>query len=414
VTVYTPFPKVIFAGVNEFADNTISDISISLGRRDIYEQALVGIANVRLWTDADTALNVNLSDSVQIQIQDSTGTYQPIYTGTISDLNVSLDAYCSEGSVAIYSITAVGPLALLNRYTAGVDGYAKEFDGTRILNILTDAFLQSWDEVVPDLTWSAVSSLATWANFDGTNQTLVDNLVSDIDTPGSFELTAYNDGPINALTLAQDAAQSGRGFLYEAPSGEIFYDSYDSRATQVPLTLTEDDLLAVGLRQAAQWSEIVNEVTLSYKNNQEVFAADYTSQQSFGELSGFRATQLENGADAQSQANNFLLSRAYPRTYPEELTIPLHSPTVSDVTRDALISMKVGSAVYTQDLPAVFGGTFDGFVEGIIWNVDRYTANMTLICSAISETYPHLIWLQIAPTVTWAGYTPSTTEWQDL
>jgi hypothetical protein len=414
VTVYTPFPKVIFAGVNEFADNTISDISISLGRRDIYEQALVGIANVRLWTDADTALNVNLSDSVQIQIQDSTGTYQPIYTGTISDLDVSLDAYGSEGSVAIYSITAVGPLALLNRYTTGGLGFAKEFDGTRILNILTDAFLQSWDEVVPDLTWSAVSSLATWANFDGTNQTLVDNLVTDIDVPGSFELTAYSDGPANALTLAQNAAQSGRGFLYEAPSGEIFYDSYDSRATQVPLTLTEDDLLAVGLRQAAQWSEIVNEVTLSYKNNQEVFAADYTSQQSFGELSGFRATQLENGTDAQSQADNFLLSRAYPRTYPEELTIPLHSPTVSDVTRDALITMKVGSAVYTQDLPAVFGGTFDGFVEGIIWNVDRYTANMTLICSAISETYPHLVWLQIAPTVTWAGYTPSTTEWQDL
>jgi hypothetical protein len=414
VTVYTPFPKVIFAGVNEFADNTISDISIILGRRDIYEQALVGIANVRLWTDADTALNVNLSDSVQIQIQDSTGTYQPIYTGTISDLDVRLDAYGSEGSVAIYSITAVGPLALLNRYTTGGLGFAKEFDGTRILNILTDAFLQSWDEVVPDLTWSDVSSLATWENWDGTNQTLVDNLVSDIDVPGSFELTAYNDGPINALTLAQDAAQSGRGFLYEAPSGEIFYDSYESRATQTPLTLTEDDLLAVGLRQAAQWSEIVNEVTLSYKNNQEVFAADYTSQQSFGELSGFRATQLENGTDAQSQADNFLLSRAYPRTYPEELTIPLHSPTVSDLTRDALISMKVGSAVYTQDLPAVFGGTFDGFVEGIIWNVDRYTANMTLICSAISETYPHLIWLQIAPTVTWAGYTPSTTEWQDL
>lgn len=414
MTVYTPYPKVIFAGVNEFADNTISDISISLGRRDIYEQALVGIANVRLWTDADTALNVNLSDSVQIQIQDSTGTYQPIYTGTISDLDVSLDAYGSEGSVAIYSITAVGPLALLNRYTTGGDGFHKEFDGTRILNILTDAFLQNWDEVVPTLTWSDVSSLATWANFDGTNQTLVDNLVTDIDTPGSFELTAYSDGPANALTLAQNAAQSGRGFLYEAPSGEIFYDSYDSRATQTPLTLTENDLLAVGLRQAAQWSEIVNDVTLTYKNNQEVFAADYTSQQSFGELSGFRATQLENGTDAQSQADNFLLSRAYPRTYPEELTIPLHSPTVSDVTRDALITMKVGSAVYTQDLPAVFGGTFDGFVEGIIWNVDRYTANMTLICSAISETYPHLIWLQIAPTVTWAGYTPSTTEWQDL
>jgi len=414
VTIYTPFPKVIFAGVNELPDNTISDISISLGRRDIYEQALVGIANVRLWTDADTALNVNLSDSVQIQIQNSTGTYQTIYTGTISDLDVSLDAYGSEGSVAVYSITAVGPLALLNRYTTGGLGFAKEFDGTRILNILSDAFLESWDEVGPTLTWSTVSSLATWDNWGGGTQTLVDNLIADIDTPGTYELTAYSDGVANALTLAQNAAQSGRGFLYEAPDGSIHYDSYTSRATLTPLTLTDDDLLAVGLRQAAQWSEIVNDVTLTYKNNQEKYAADYTSQQSFGKLSGSRYTQLEKGLDAQSQADAFLESRAYPRTYPEELTIPLHSPTVSDATRDALILMHVGSAIYTQDLPAVFGGTFDGFVEGIKWNLDRYTATMTLICSAISETYPSQVWLQIAPTVTWVGYTPNTTEWQDL
>jgi hypothetical protein len=414
VTVYTPYPKVIFAGVNEYADSTISNISISLGRRDIYEQALVGIANVSLWTDADTALNVNLSDSVEIQIKDTDDVYQTIYTGTISDIDIGLDAYGEIGSVARYNLTAVGPLAILNRYTTGGDGFAKEFDGTRVLNILSDAFLENWDEVVPTLTWSAVSSLATWDNWGGANQTLVDNLIADIDTPGTYELTAYSDGVANALTLAQNAAQSGRGFLYEAPNGEIHYDSYTSRATLTPLTLTDDDLLAVGLRQAAQWSEIVNDVTLTYKNNQEKYAADYTSQQSFGELSGSRATQLENGSDAQSQADAFLESRAFPRTYPEELTIPLHSPTVSDATRDALILMHVGSAVYTQDLPAVFGGTFDGFVEGIKWNLDRYTATMTLICSAISETYPHAIWLQIAPTVTWAGYTPSTTEWQDL
>lgn len=414
MTVYTPYPKVVFAGVNEFADNTISNISISLGRRDIYEQALVGIANVRLWTDASTALNVNLSDSVAIQIKDSTNTYRTIYTGTISDLDISLDAYGSQGSVAVYSITAVGPLALLNRFTTGGSGFAKEFDGTRVLNILSDAFLENWAEVVPTLTWSDVSNIATWENYGGANQALVDNLIADIDTPGTYELHAYSDGVTNALSLAQLAAQSGRGFLYEAPNGEIHYDSYTSRATQSPLTLTDDDLLAVGLRQAAQWSEIVNDVTLTYKANAEKYAADYTSQQSYGELSGTRSTQLENGTDAQNQADAFLESRAYPRTYPEELTIPLHSPTVTDATRDALILMHVGSAVYTQDLPAVFGGTFDGFVEGIKWNIDRYTANMTLICSAISETYPNIVWLQIAPTVTWAGYTPTTTEWQDL
>lgn len=414
MTEYTPYPKVIFAGANEYADNTISNISISLGRRDIYEQANPGIANVRLWTDASTALNVNLSDSVEIQIKDSTNTYQTIYTGIISDLDITLDAYGSDGSIAIYNITAVGPLALVNKHTTGGAGFAKEFDGTRVLNILSDVFLQDWSEIPADLTWAAVSNIATWANWDGSNITLVNDLIADIDTPGTYELAAYSGGLTDALALVQSAAQSGRGFLYEAPDGSLHYDSYSARASYVPLTLTADDLLASGLRQAAQWSEIVNDVTVTYHNGGEAYAADYTSQQSFGQLAGTRSTTLHNSVDAEIQATAFLESRAFPRTYPEELTIPMHSPTVGNATRDALIVMKVGSAIYTQQLPAVFGTTFDGFVEGMKWQIDRYTADLTLVCSALSETFPHKVWLQIAPTVTWASYTPSTEEWMDL
>jgi len=414
VTTYTPYPKVIFAGINEYVDNTISGISLQLGRRNIYEQAQVGIASISLWTDADTPLDVNLSDSVSVQIQNTNATYNTLFTGTISDIDVTLQGYGDIGSVAVYKITGVGVLAQLNRRLTGAVNYAKEFDGTRIYNILYDAFVQDWSEVPPTLTWSAVSNIVTWESWDATNALLLDNLAAQIDVAGDYELEAYNDGVINAWTLAQNAANSGRGFLYEADDGTLFYDSYSSRATQVPLTLTGDDLLSAGLRQAAQWSEVVNDVTVTYKANAEAYAADFVSQQSYGQLSGTRATQLEKSADAQSQAEAFLESRAYPRTYPERLSIALHSPTVSDATRDALISMHVGASVFTQDLPAVFGTTFDGFVEGMTWNIDRYTATVSLTCSAVSETYPHLVWLQIAPTVTWAGYTPSTTEWQDL
>ena len=413
MTTYTPYPKVIFDGGIEYTDNTISNITISKGRRDIYEQGQVGVANVELWTDANTALNVNLSDSLVIQIQNSSGVYKTIYTGTISDIEITLDDYGSIGSVARYKITGVGVLALLNKHVTGALGFNAEFDGTRIYNILSDAFLQDWSELAPTLTWQQISALATWANWDATNSALLNSLTAQIDT-GDYELHAYSDGEANALTLAQDAAQSGRGYLYELADGTLAYDSYSSRASQTPLTLTADDLLANGLRQAAQWSEVVNDVTVSYKNNQEKYAADATSQQVYGQLAGSRQTQLEHGTDAQAQANAFLESRAYPRTYPEELTIPLHSPTVSNATRNALIDMHVGASVYTNELPAVFGTTFDGFVEGMRWDIDRYTANLTLVCSAVSETYPHKIWLQIAPTVTWAGYTPITTEWQDL
>jgi hypothetical protein len=202
--------------------------------------------------------------------------------------------------------------------------------------------------------------------------------------------------------------------LYEGRDNQLYYDAYSDRVNYVPITLTADDLLADGLRQAAQWSEIVNDVTITYKNGQTKNAADAQSQFTFGLLSGGKSTSLENGADAERQAEDYLASRAYPRTYPEDLTVPLHSPTVSDATRDALITMEVSRAVYTQALPAVFGGTFDGFIEGIKWNLTRYTANITLVCSAQSETYPHQIWLQIPPLLTWAEYTPTSEEWIDL
>lgn len=413
MTVYTPYPKVIFAGATEYADNTVANISVTLGRRDIFEQALPANISIELWTDANSPLNVNLSDSVAVQIQDSNGDYQQIVGGIVSDIDISLAAYGDEGSIAIYRITAVGILAALQKRLVGANGYPKQFDGDRIYDILYEAFITSWNEVAPTLTWQQVPANTTWNSYEGTNQALIDGLATNIAQGGDFELTAYSDGETDALTLAQAAAQSGRGFLYESEDNDIHYQTYSTRSSLTPLTLTADDLLADGLRQAAQWSEIVNDVTVTYKNNQSERAADGDSIFSYGQLSGTRNTQLEHDYDALSQAEAFVASRAYPRTYPEELAIALHSPTVSDATRDALIALTVGYPIYTSALPTVFGGVFDGYVEGIKWRLTRYTAEMTLICSALSETYPHQIWLQIAPSVTWATYN-STTEWQDL
>jgi hypothetical protein len=171
--------------------------------------------------------------------------------------------------------------------------------------------------------------------------------------------------------------------------------------------------LAGGLRTAAQWGEIVNDVNVTYRAGTEN-ARDENSIIQYGQLSGSRTTQLHDASAALSQAQDFLESRAYPRIYPEQITIPLHSPTVSDATRDALAAVYNGLRVDTSALPAVFGTTFDGFVEGYTWNLTRYTADLALTCSAYSETYLSIIWDQIPPTTTWAGYTPSTTEWDDL
>jgi hypothetical protein len=413
VTTYDPYPTVTFGGTTTYADKTISSISIRSGRNDVTEQPQPGFASISLWTDASEPLDVALSQSVTISIDKGTSGTQQIFYGTISDIDISLAQYGSEGSVAVYSITAIGPLGQLNRRLVGSTNFPKQFDGDRVLAILTEAFLTEWDDVSPTLTWAGLPAGATWESYDAVGQSLVDDLIANVDTPGQYELEVYNDGVTDAWTLAQIAANSGRGVLWECSCGEIHYDDYLARATATPLVLTGDDLLAQGLRTSAQWGEIVNDVTVTYRAG-STNARDEQSIILYGQLSGTRSTVLQKLADAEGQAEDFLESRAYPRMYPEQLTIPLHSPTVSDATRDALAGVYNGLRVSTEELPAVFGTTFDGFVEGYTWNLTRYTAELALTCSAYSETYSSVIWYQIPPTTTWAGYTPSTTEWQDL
>jgi len=413
VTTYDPYPTVTFAGATTYADQTISSISIRSGRNDVTTQPQPGFASISLWTDASDPLNVALSQSVSISIDKGTTGTQEIFAGIISDIDISLQAYGSDGSIAIYTITAVGPLSQLNRHLVGGSNYAKEFDGTRILNILSEAFLQSWSDVGATITWDGLPTETTWASYDATNVALVDNLTANVDVPGVYELMAYSDGEADAYTLAINAANSGRGVLWEGGDGDLHYDDYASRSSASPLTLTADDILAQGLRTQAQWGEIVNDVNVTYRAGTEN-ARDENSIIQYGQLSGTRTTQLHNAADALAQANDFLESRAYPRMYPETITIPLHSPTVTDATRDALVAVYNGLRINTSALPTVFGTIFDGFVEGYTWNLTRYTAELALTCSAYSETYLSIIWDQIPPTTTWAGYTPSTQAWQDL
>jgi hypothetical protein len=412
VTDYEPYPTVTFGGTTTYADKTISSISIRMGRNDVIEQPQPGFASIRLWTDASEPLDVALSQSVAISIDKGTSGTQQIFYGTISDIDISLEAYGSEGSIAIYSITAVGPLAQLNRHLSAAS-FPKEFEGTRILAILTDAFTTTWADVSATITWQDLPNDVTWASYDAISQALADNLVTNIDAPGQYELEAYTGGVSNSLSLAQIAAQSGRGILWESGLGEIYYDDYSARQSAVAYALTADDLLARGLQTAAQWGEIVNEAIVTYRAGEAV-ARDETSVVLYGALTGTRTTQLHNLADAQEQADDFIASRAYPRMYPETLTVPLHSPTVSDATRDQMAAIYCGLRVSTDALPAVFGINFDGFVEGWDWNITRYTSDISLKCSAYSETYLSIIWNQEPPNLTWASYTPTIEEWDDL
>jgi hypothetical protein len=203
MTSYSPNPTVTIDGVLFDSDYALSSVRIVSGRKDVLNQAEPSYANIELWTDADTPLDVELSDSISVSIDKGTSGTQTIFTGTISDVSISLPEYGEVGSIARYSLTAVGALALLNKRLAGGAGFAKEFDGTRILNILTEAFLTSWDDLDSVTTWNDLPPSVTWASYDGSSLDLVDDLAANVDVAGNYELTAYSDGRRQRLRNSQ-------------------------------------------------------------------------------------------------------------------------------------------------------------------------------------------------------------------
>jgi hypothetical protein len=413
VTLYDPKPTVEVNGVALSDDVIINQISISYGRNDIFTQPQPGYASFELWTDADISIDIELSNQITIDVLAATTGTKRLFTGTISDIQISLGGFGSDGGYAIYRVTALGPLALLNKRTAGSGGYSKEFEGDRIYEICYEAFVTVWSEL-SDTAWDALPISGTWDTFEAASITLVDNLATDIDQPGQYELTAYSDGIANALTLAQDAAQSGRGILYERGDGSINYDDFLKRLTYTPVTLGADEILVDGLTTDAQWSEIVNDATVTYKANAEKNWRDEQSVQLYGELVGSRSTQLENATDAENQAFAFVEARAYPRTYPAFLSVALHSPTVTDAKRDELLDVFCGTPLSVTELPGVFGILFQGFVENYTWTIKEKEAYLTMGNSSFKESYPSIIWLQVTPpTITWATY-PPTVRWNEV
>jgi hypothetical protein len=425
VSDYEPRPTVTFQGGSvggpgfyTLPDNTISRITISTGRDDVTEQPSAGYASVELWIDAkEEALRFDLFQQVSISINNSTTAGQSvIFTGVISDIELSIAAYGSVGSIAIYRLTLVGPLAELNRRETGNFSLPSQFDGDRVFDILRRSLLTEWQDVSPVIEWDGLFPDVTWDSYDAIALALVDELDTTIDRPGIYELVNQGPNIASAYELATAAAQSGRGVLWEGPDGTLNYDDYASRGSGTLYELTDDDILATSLVVSQRSGDLVNKVIVTYDDGTvSKTAISEQSRIANGELVGTRETTLKNASDAQTQADDLLRSRRFARPYVKEMTIPLHSPTVSDATKEKMVKILNGQRITSTGLPiAIDKGRMDNIVEGYVWNLTRYTAELTLKMSQYSESFPETIWFEIPATTTWAGYTPTDEEWIDV
>ena len=183
MTAWSPVYRVKVNG-STVTSATLSGLTISSGRDDIYSQPLAGYCSLTLIETAEAAVPYEINDAVSIEVQDSTATYVNLFGGFITDLGITVQTSGSTATSQRIQITAVGALARLNRavYTGN---FAHQFDGDRIEELLSTVLFNQWNEVPASLTWATYEPTTQWLDAENSG-------LGEIDTPGDYELHSEN------------------------------------------------------------------------------------------------------------------------------------------------------------------------------------------------------------------------------
>jgi len=410
MTIFNPVWRVKIAGI-EYTNFALANLNITSGRTNIYEQANAGYVNLQLINLDQSIIDIEINDSVTVELQDSTATFVPIFGGTVVEFDIGIAASGVVGINQTVSITALGALSRLPKaLTTGV--LSQDFDGDQILSVLTDLLINSWNEVPAALTWASYDPTEQWQNAENTG-------LGEIDTPGNYELAQRSSQTIDVYSLVSALATSGLGYIYENAQGQISYADSTHRSTYLSLNgytdLSAAEALANSLSIQTRAGDIRNEITIKYgvNSNSEITDSDADSIRQFGRLAQIITTTIKHQADAEDQAAFYLTLRSYPQANFNQITFELTNSEIDDADRDALINVFMGLPLRVTDLPLnMASGTYLGFVEGWTWRASYNSVSVTALLSPVAFSLQAMQWRDVAPAELWNTISGSL-DWAD-
>jgi len=406
MTAWSPVWQVSING-GTYTSVTLSNLTISSGRTDIYQQPLAGYCSIDIVNTDQSNLSIEINDQIAIQVKDSTNTFVPIFGGFVTDIDQSVRSAGSNAIVQSFKITALGALSKLPKIlTEGV--LSKDFDGDQIYSILSDLLYNDWNAVPAALQWNTYNATETWANAQNSG-------LGEIDQPGDYELTDRSANTTDVYSLIAALATSGAGYIYEDAQGRIGYADSTHRSQYLAangyLEVTGNHAMARGFATSRKLGDIRNKVTITYKNGQQESAQDDDSIALYGQQAQNILTSLENGADAESQAEFYLELRAYPQSLFKSITFELTNPEIDNADRDRLIKVFMGEALDIINLPSnMEAGRFQGFVEGWTFNAGFNQLSVTLNLSPLAFSLQAMKWENVPITEAWNTISP-TLDW---
>ena len=380
----------------------VTSVNLTTGRIDIDRQCQAGYASMSIINSTNAAFDIDVTDSLTLELKDTTGAYVPVFGGTVSDFSTSVRSPEEAGFILNGSILAVGALAKLPKavYPLAV---AHDFDGEQIQTILTDLLVNQWQEVAATLQWVDYDPATTWAYAENVG-------LGEID-PGFYQMDNLSAADRNTQTLVQQIADSALGTLYEDKQGRIGYADADHRSVYLAANgSTELDgnyANPTSVKSILQIGKIRNSEIVKYGNdyNSTYSAVDDASVATYGRYQKQYDSNVRYLADVTDIVDRDLALRATPRTQLDQITFRLDNPNMPNSLRNDLINIFFGQPVVITNLPLnMFDGYFSGFVEGISISATPNYVDMRLYVSPTDFSLIAPTWATVSPTNTiWSG-----------
>jgi hypothetical protein len=383
---------------------------MATGRDDIDLQCNAGYARMEIVNLNNTPFDIDVTDSLTLELKNSAGVYVPVFGGEVSDFGISVRSPEEIGFITIGNILAVGSLAKLTK-ALFPDALSKDEDGNQIYDILNELLINSWFEVAPALQWFNYDPTTTWANAENVG-------LGEIDQPGLYEMIPRTADPASSYNLCAQIAQSALGQIFEDKAGRVCYSDADHRTAYLTTngytTISANYATPSSVKSILQIGKIRNSLVFNYGNNysSQATALDADSIATYGRYQRSVTSNLDKIADVNVVMDRELGLRAIPREQLQSITFRLDNSELPDVERDKLIDAFFGQPMVVNDLPInMFNGSFNGFVEGFSIKATPSYVDFTLTLSPTdfslvapqwaTVTPPSLIWTGVNATLIW-------------
>ena len=387
----------------------VTSVNVTIGRIDIDRQCQAGYARMEIINPTNALFDIDVTDSLTLELKDTSGTYVPFFGGSVSDFTTSVRTPEETGFVTLGTILAVGALAKLPKaiYT---DSVAHGLDGEQIAIILQDLLVNQWQEVASSLEWQDYDPTTTWANAENVG-------LGEIDT-GLYQMDNLSAADRNTQTLVQQIADSALGNLYEDKQGRIGYADADHRSNYLAANgstqLDGNYASPASVKSILQIGKIRNSEIVRYGNDfgSTYSATDDASITTYGRYQRTFDSNIRYLADIEDIVERDLALRSTPRTQLDQITFRLDNPTMPSAQLDDLINLFFGEPVVITNLPFnMFEGYFSGFVEGISMRATPTFVDMTIYVSPTDFSLIAPTWATVIPTNTiWSGVN-GTLQW---